>query len=1704
MKFHICSLFALSTLLPFFTAIADSLWIESESIARKPDVAEITEWTRPELLSGGHLLAVNLDAKKVESHIPPEGIELAYPLTAQTSGTYTLWNRVVFENIRAPFEWRINGGPWERNSQLNQPVTNVQELSNWNPVGWTRMGSAELKAGENLLEIRLTRQPKDPQKPQGDLANLRYVSDVIHFTTNPDWQPNFQYAPGTDFQNGRDREAANTRFTLKDTPEARDHISLDGLWQYAPYDEIGEITEASRVSGTADYPDPDQLSWYGLPVPSNRNEASPDTRWSHRFVLRTTVDIPASMKNSAFVLEFEALNLIQTLFVNGKRIGDFDVVKSRWQVDISSAIEPGKPNEILLVVKDTYYALSVDNEGLGLRRIQYFPNRMFNRNQGITNRFDFPVAFGHQQTGILDSVTLTATETPVYIADTFVKPFPITEKSIDFDATLQNAGSRDQLATLRMSIQSWPDAQPLLEVGETTVQVPAGASATATLQTPSDPLTLWWTYDATLYTLVSEILIDGQVVDRQQTRFGNREWEIRGNQFYLNGVRQHLRSDLTHINPRPEIPKEKILADWKAIGTNMFRRRFQFPWNGLSPRDTLNWMDEAGMPVRMNAGTFDGQVAPYRLVEGDRNNRHARRMLFDRWHAQMMNGVDTFKNHPSVFIWELDNELVYINARNFGLLDEVEPEFSKMSHDILAFDPTRSTVTGGGSALRDQSLPTYGIHYFEDADRHYPDEAYTGEISLPREGTTRSRVWPVDFDKKPIFFSETAFLPGRNPAQFASFGGETTFLGKSEAKPAIGLYASWIAEGYRWKGYAANHVWFAKDFTDGAYTYAWQPVAILRREWNDTFAPGQQVSRELRVYNDLPDTRPISASWSLELDGKIIQTGSKTFEVAPGSFKTWNIQFTLPASAPRRTEGRLTLNATRADEVVFTHDLPVTLLPDPKPVPAPINGELWVWDPEGETLARLQAAGYSRIHEARSFAEIPDQFGLLVVGRNALSLADATSRRWTALAAAGNKILFFEQEHPLHFQGIPADVEPTDYDGRMAFSQNLSHPIFSGLAQADLSLWAGDHVVYRNALRKPSRGATSLVQVDDELGCSAMLEVPIEQGLLLMSQMAVSEKLETEVVARRLFDNLVHYAATYQRVTRQIETVVSNPTNLKALHDIGVSATENSDPVASLKANPRGIVIVEGTAENLTALAEAPREVETFTQSGGYLLLLDITPDSLQAFNQLVGYDHVLRPFREERVRFPAVRNPLTAGLTLPDVVMSSGRRIQSWNRDEWPTNDAFDYIVDLKDIAPFSTFPTPAELGDHDTKGPGTDRWLLNMVNGYTSSTHWRMVYTIWTADPGPRPLPITLPREEIITGLTLTPSRTYNAITKIRLVFDDNPDTVQEIEIGPEETTRATLNPQSARKVTLEILDWTRESEKTLVGIDNLELFVERPADFDQRVRPMLNIGGLIAYPRGKGGMILNQYVFRANEANPVNADKKKTLLSTLLKNMGGDLGGAKTAVAGFNLQYTPLPLDGSANLYLSKAQGWSAKGGDLSALPKGPNTFADVRYLITDFSTSPLESGVTLKHPKLSSNAGAEIVTGIPVNGPVDTLFFLHTFLETRSWKPRRATDSAPELFQYIIHYEDGSEARAVITLNDGVANWLQPANARPLARADIAWTGPAIRDRFPTVYQYQWNNPFPARKVTSVDLAYAEKGKDFGAPVLLGLTAGQVRE
>src|SRR5665213_566508 len=90
---------------------ANYIWIEGEAPASvtpgsiKPAIENVG---RPQYLSGGNWLHINIESSDAAKQMPAEGIVLTYNVNAPKAGDYALWNRIGYELVRSPFEWRVD------------------------------------------------------------------------------------------------------------------------------------------------------------------------------------------------------------------------------------------------------------------------------------------------------------------------------------------------------------------------------------------------------------------------------------------------------------------------------------------------------------------------------------------------------------------------------------------------------------------------------------------------------------------------------------------------------------------------------------------------------------------------------------------------------------------------------------------------------------------------------------------------------------------------------------------------------------------------------------------------------------------------------------------------------------------------------------------------------------------------------------------------------------------------------------------------------------------------------------------------------------------------------------------------------------------------------------------------------------------------------------------------------------------------------------------------------------------------------------------------------------------------------------------------------------------------------------------------------------------------------------------------------------
>ena len=1658
---------------------ASYVWLEGESGQTDIPVNN-AGWGNAEFLSQGKWMQVLVEADKVATVVPANGAIIRYPFSLDAAGSREVWGRIGYEFARSPFEWRVDNGDW-RSVSPQDLTTDLMPLDFWCEVAWLKFGDVNLAAGAHALEIRLPR----PTKADGKPDRLLFACDALCIAAKP-FRTNGRFKPDESGRDNEDEAATKHVFQLRESAgAARASVALKGVWEIARDDEQspGEVAEPIKAL-------PRDPVFRAIAVPGDKGELRKDLEFAHRVWYRTRVSVPASFAGRSFQIEFPLNNLNTTVYVNGRLCGFEKNPFCRFAIDVTAAVRPGQDNEILVGIRDAWYGRSADPANpMKLRKTFHFPRKLLS--DGFQD-LDYPV-WNCPQSGLLATPVFHAAG-PVYAADVFVKP-SVARKTLESDITLRNTAAATRSLAILLEAVDPATGEIAAKSGPIAVALQPGESKTVPAAIAWAAPKLWWPDSPTLYTLRTTVLENGRPVDIRETPFGFREWTVRGTQFLLNGVPWRMWSDLSPSGATPALWVESYRARnqrayrFSTAGQASHRTL----WFDLEPHEALAFFDANGIVVRRNT-TLDGEMIGYQFHEKDpaviarQGGSKLKLALMKNWTDQCVAQVKGERNHPSIQIWTIENEFAFINLINLlgGTpdMDAYEAEIKKAHDAVMAVDPTRSVMIDGGGALKDNSLGVHGDHYVATLDTRYPDLAYA---AFPEGGGRGRWIWDA---QRPRYLGEDFYAAGIQPADFAPWGGEVAFQGKAAAREAVGLCTRMLNEGYRWGGhYAAWTFWLGADGGSRQWE-AYAPQAVFCRQWDWTFGSGQTITRTFGVFNDTRHAEPLTFTRTLAIGGKDVYAKRSVHPVAPGAAEKFDEAIALPAVAVR-TEGVLTLTLAAGDREVFRAEKAVSILPPPA-LRAPVSaGAIAVFDPRdavAPTLAKLRVP-FARI---ASLANLPADAKVLLVGPDALTPADSTSSALAAYAADGRAVVVLDQTHPLKYQALPATMEtvttngaPWAASGSTGFIEDAAHPVFAGLADKDFFTWGGaDAPMYRQAYVKPEKGARSLLQVGPRLGNTALVDVPAGKGVLLLCQLAMSGRFEANAAARQLLLNLLATGLAHKQTFAGVAAVLANDDLAKALDAIGLRHTRAADPLAAITDPATSIVIVSATPKHLAALAGAMPKVEAFWARGGTILFHGLAPEGLADFNRIVGVEHLIRPFRRERVQLPAVRDPLTAGLSNVDVVMLSGKRVFGFRADEYTVDDAFTYIVDLDEIAPFAT----SEFGGYG-----------QIVNGFIGADGWPLIIDFPMPDPGQSaPIVLKLPREETIEEIVYDPSVNYNPTTKLAVRFDGGESLEFPITPDGEACVLAIDPPRRAREIALEPCGWEMVPGKTRYqGIDNIWIRATRDATFQSTVRPMLNLGGLVRYEKGRGGAVLCNLKFQENETVPLNKTKKRNILATVLRNLKAPFDEGRTVIVGAPLAFAPVDIHTKATTFKDEKGWFGDKTRTFAGLPAGRGKYAGVEFDVYEMPTSPTPQVLMLRGAGAPGNL-PERIEGIPVNRKADALFFLHTAkLAKRTTDRERAERKTFVLFNYVVNYADGQKLEIPIRAEQDIEHYVQKAPAA-LPGAQLGWTAPYEGGvDHAAAYAKQWNNPRPDVAIASVDMVPVDPSR--GAPVLLALTA-----
>ena len=315
----------------------------------------------------------------------------------------------------------------------------------------------------------------------------------------------------------------------------------------------------------------------------------------------------------------------------------------------------------------------------------------------------------------------------------------------------------------------------------------------------------WNLDDPYLYTLRVELLTNGEVADVTEVRAGLRTLEFSADKgFALNGKNMKVKGVCLHHDAGvlgavvpPEVWRRRIEA-LKTMGANAIRMSH----NPQAPI-VYDLCDELGMLV-MDEGSDEWEFPKRKWIKGWNKGEpgyEGTYDFFEEWiERDITDIVRRDRNHPSVFLWSVGNEVDYpndpyshpvldgssISQPMFGGYDPERPHAERigkiakrLAACIRAVDSSRP-VTGAlaGVVMSNETeypeaVDVVGYNYTED--RYDTDhKKYPTRIIYGSETRNDFAAWKAVRDKEHIF------------GQFIWTG--TDYLGESGAWPSRGLH----------------------------------------------------------------------------------------------------------------------------------------------------------------------------------------------------------------------------------------------------------------------------------------------------------------------------------------------------------------------------------------------------------------------------------------------------------------------------------------------------------------------------------------------------------------------------------------------------------------------------------------------------------------------------------------------------------------------------------------------------------------------------------------------------------------------------------------------------------------------------------------------------------------------------------------------------
>lgn len=384
---------------------------------------------------------------------------------------------------------------------------------------------------------------------------------------------------------------------------------------------------------------------------------------------RKTFTMPAESAGKTILLNFDGVYMNSYVYVNGTFVGEHHYGYTNFAFDISDYLTCDGTTENVIAVK------AVNN---------------------------IPSSRWYSGSGIYRDVTMIVAD-PVHVDlnGTYVTTPNVSSGNGTVKVKTDIVNDSDSSASVTVTNTVYSQGSvTALATDSTTVTVAAGSTVTATASPVVSGYDLWSIENPNLYTVVTELAVDGEVVDTYETEFGFRWFTFNSTGFALNGVNVKLNGVCLHHDQGAlgsaayYDAMYRQLSIMKDMGVNAVRTS-----HNPADEDFIAICNELGLLVIEEA--FDG------LNEAKNNNSYDFSVYFEaaadtnlygctsgmtcsEYAARSM--VKRDRNAPSIIAWSFGNEIQEgTNWNNIGTFDDLCADFVEWVDDE---DGTRPVTIG--------------------------------------------------------------------------------------------------------------------------------------------------------------------------------------------------------------------------------------------------------------------------------------------------------------------------------------------------------------------------------------------------------------------------------------------------------------------------------------------------------------------------------------------------------------------------------------------------------------------------------------------------------------------------------------------------------------------------------------------------------------------------------------------------------------------------------------------------------------------------------------------------------------------------------------------------------------------------------------------------------------------------------------------------